>query len=124
MCCGPRRQAGARDTFKNFLNLGRAPRERIVPEPVSLILDKLDKCNKQTPWMRTVYDEAFKQDSGHLLLHSNALRFTKDEKHDARKVVRVTRWKSQLISDCIQAGVPSMIVKLHEFLKYIHLGSS
>jgi hypothetical protein len=73
--------------------------------------------------MRSVHNQSLEQDSGNLLFDSDALRFTEEKEHDARKVVGVTRRKSKLVCDRIQAGVAPSVIKIHQFLDHVHLRS-
>lgn len=69
-----RLHAGSCNALENFLNLGCAAGERVVPESVGLVLDQLDKSNQKTPRMRPMQDQSLKEDSGNLFFHSNICR--------------------------------------------------
>lgn len=51
-------------TFKQSLNVCCASSERVVPEVVSRILDEFNKCDKQSPRMRSVDYQTFKKHPG------------------------------------------------------------
>ena len=52
----------------SLFNLRRAMNEIMIPELVRRILYEFDESDQQAPWMRSVYDQTFKQYASNLLL--------------------------------------------------------
>lgn len=48
---------------KEKVDLLLSPNERLFPEPISLVIEKLDKGDDETPWMRASNDDALEKDA-------------------------------------------------------------
>jgi len=107
--------------FKDLFNLGRTARERVVPEPIPVvILDQFDKSDQQSPWMWPMKNQSFEEDSGYLFFDRDTLRFTEEIEHDAGKVMGMAGWIAKLVCNSVQAHIAALVIKIHELLKDLH----
>jgi hypothetical protein len=74
----------------------------LVPEPVLLILHEFDKADQQSEWVRSLYNDAFKEDSADPIGDTVGLLGSacgdEEEEHEGDVEVGVGRGVSKLIS--------------------------
>ena len=77
----------------------------MLPEVIGRVLDELNECYEQPPWMRSVHYQPLQQNSGDLFLNSLSVGLSKKREKSTAKVVGVAIGIAELVSNGIQKEI-------------------
>jgi hypothetical protein len=82
-------QARPSDTFKQFFKLRGSVVQWVIPKLITLILDELNECYQETPWVWAMENEPLENNTCYLLLDGHIL-FTEQVEHHAGELMSMT----------------------------------